>query len=104
MAQIPDSVAQSIERFLDTVKKQKYLEAAYLYGSYARGTAHAWSDIDLALVSKDFSSDLFEEQLKLRCLAAKMDDRIELKAFTPEDFHSNDPLVFEIQRTGMKIL
>lgn len=33
------------------------LEAAYLYGSFASGSPHADSDIDIALVSKDLGPE-----------------------------------------------
>ncbi len=36
-------------------------------------------------------------------LAALIDDRIEPNPYTPEDFDANDPLVGEIQRTGVRV-
>ncbi len=68
-----------------------------------RGTATEWSDIDVAVVSPDFTGDRFTTQLALMKLAARIDDRIEPRAFTPEDFNANDPLVSAIQHTGMRI-
>jgi len=104
MAEIPAAVMQNLQRFLALVGKRKGIEAAYVYGSQARGAATEWSDIDVAVVSHDFSADLFEERLALMRLAASVDDRIEPHPFTPEDFTSNHPLVAEIQRTGVRIL
>jgi len=62
------------------------LDYAYLFGSHAKGTSNQWSDIDLAIVSPDFSEDLYEERLVLMRLAAEIDDRIEPKPFRPEMF------------------
>jgi predicted nucleotidyltransferase len=31
-----------------------HLRAMFLYGSYAKGTQHEWSDIDVALVADEF--------------------------------------------------
>lgn len=104
MVQIPASIKPSIEKFLLTVQQKKKIEAAYLYGSQAKGTAKEWSDIDLALISNDFSTDLYDEQLHLMQLAAKIDDRIEPRVFLPGDFNLNDPLAAEIQQTGIRIL
>jgi predicted nucleotidyltransferase len=40
-------------------KNQIHIQQAILFGSYAKGTAKEWSDIDLALVSEDFSGIRF---------------------------------------------
>jgi hypothetical protein len=37
-------------------------------------------------------------------LAAQVDDRIEPAPFTPEGFIPSDPLVSEIQRTGVRLI
>jgi len=36
-------------------------------------------------------------------LVAQMDNRMELRAFTPENFDINNPLVSAIQDTGIRI-
>ncbi len=79
------------------------LRSCYLYGSYSKGTATAWSDIDLAIVSPDFSQNLFEDQIRLLRLAAQIDDRIEARPFTPDRFNMNEPLVYEILQSGLKV-
>ena len=103
MAQISDNVIQSLERFLDAVRQVRCVEAAYLYGSQAKGTANEWSDIDVAVISPDFAIDLFEERLLLMRLAARIDDRIEPHPFRPEDFQASSPLASDIQRTGVRV-
>jgi predicted nucleotidyltransferase len=95
---------ESLRRFLMVVQRRQRLEAAYLYGSQVKGTATAWSDIDVALVSPDFSADRFVERLNLMRLAAQVDDRIEPHPFTPQDFNPTNPVVNEIQRTGIRVL
>jgi uncharacterized protein len=103
MAKIRDDVEQSIDRFLQALRGQKRIEGAYLYGSQVRGGASEWSDIDLAVVSADFSDDLFEERIVLMRLAAEIDDRIEPWPFTPDRFDSSDPLAHEIRRSGIQL-
>ena len=93
----------SVERFLALVRRRLRVEAAYLYGSQAAGSARPWSDIDVAVVSPDFSEDLFEERVILMQWAAAIDDRIEPQPFTPERFGPNDPLASEISRTGIRL-
>lgn len=92
----------NIKLYLLSVNKTKRVKSAYLYGSYARGAAKDWSDIDLAIISPDFG-DMFEERLELMRLAVSMDDRIEPHPFRPEEFNDNQPLASEIRRTGIAI-
>lgn len=104
MAQIAPDVIASVERFLAAVRRRLRIDAAYLYGSQAVGSAHPWSDIDVAIVSPDFSDDLFEERVALMQSAAEIDDRIEPQPFTPDRFGPNDPLANEISRSGLRLI
>jgi predicted nucleotidyltransferase len=104
MDQVPVAIAPSIERFVAALRRQRRLKAVYLYRSYASGKAGEWSDIDVAVVSPDFSKDRFQEQVKLLRLAARIDDRIEPRPFRPEDFSEIDPLSSEIRRHGIRLL
>jgi len=45
------------------------VEVLWLYGSHAKGTSHAGSDIDLAVVFKDWQEDIIERRLKSELLA-----------------------------------
>ena len=65
MAQIAADVLASVERFLAVVCQRLRVEAAYLYGSQVVGSARPWSDIDVAVISPDFSDDLFQERVNL---------------------------------------
>ncbi len=103
MAQVATDIEHSVKRFLAALKQRKKINMAYVYGSQAKGKAKEWSDIDVAIVSSDFSADFFEERLALMRLASQIDDRIEPWPFTPETFISNDPLVNEIKRTGVRV-
>lgn len=103
MVKIPSSVKDSVQRFLSEVSRRYQIQAAYLYGSQTKGRATSWSDIDVAVVSSDFSDDLFEERLVLMHLAASIDDRIEPCPFTEETFNESDPLASEIQQHGLRV-
>lgn len=104
MAERNDEVKKIVTYFLDEVRKKYSIDRAYLYGSFAKGTSNKWSDIDIAIISPDFSDDLFEERLNLMQLAASIDDRIEPKPFKRELFVRNDPLVDEIQKNGIQFI
>lgn len=104
MAQIAPDVITSVERFLAVVRERLRVEAAYLYGSQTTGSARPWSDIDVAVISPDFSDDLFQDRIAMMQWAAEIDDRIEPQPFTPDRFGPNDPLASEISRTGVRLV
>ena len=99
-----DDVRKIVRHFLYEIQKTHKVELAFLYGSYAKGLANEWSDIDIAIVSPDFSDDLLEERLALTKLAIPIDDRIEPKPFNMRSFDPNDPLVYEIIKNGIQLV
>jgi len=76
----------------------------YLYGSYAQGNYKKDSDIDLAIVSNDFSGDVIDDQLLLMKLRRKVDTRIEPHPFVEEEFSMDNPFVKTIIETGEEII
>lgn len=79
------------------------LQAAYLFGSYAKGTARADSDIDVALVSPDFSGWV-DDLEKIRSALLSRDIRIETVRFRPDTFRDENPLAWEVKRTGISLI
>ena len=58
----------------------------YLYGSYAHGRSHEGSDIDLIVVSPDFSKFGLRKRLELLGLAAgRIMEPIQAYGITPEE-------------------
>ncbi len=104
MAENNDDLNKIIKSFLDEIQKKYRIENAYLYGSFAKGTFNRWSDIDIAIISPDFSDDPFQDRLLLMKLASKIDDRIEPRPFKKGRFNRNDPLVYEIQKNGIPLI
>lgn len=56
-------------QLIQLAKAHDDLELLWLYGSYAKGNAHAKSDIDLAVVFKIWESDIIERRLRPELLA-----------------------------------
>jgi len=78
-----------------------------LYGSYAVKKNRVDSDIDIAVVSRDFGFDRFEEGSNLNYLASKVDHRIEAVPISLDDYLSSEnisPLMHEITSKGIVIL
>lgn len=92
MTEISAAVQNSVTEFLAVAAKDWLITAAYLYGSEPRGQAGPWSDIDIAVIFPDFAANLFAAQLALLQLAAKVDERLEPHAFTPNSFTPTNPL------------
>jgi len=104
MAERNDSLNKIIRKFLEEIKKKYKLDGVYLYGSFAKGTFNKWSDIDIAIISQDFSDNPFEDRLLLMRIASTIDDRIEPRPFKKGLFNRNDPLVDEIQKNGIQLI
>jgi len=82
---------------------QKYnLIKVILFGSYAKGNFHEESDIDIAVVFKDFNN-IIEMQVELMRLRRKIDSRIEPHPFRESDFNISNPIVNEIIKYGQEI-
>lgn len=73
-----------------------------LFGSFAKGNFHEYSDIDLAIVLKDFNN-LIETQVDLMRLSRKIDTRIEPHPYRERDFIIDNPVVSEILTHGKRI-
>ena len=75
---------------------------AVIFGSHARGTAGADSDIDVLIVSPQFDEDRFGAEPVLWRLTRKVDPRIEPVPVGEREFagESRSPLVDEAKRTG----
>jgi uncharacterized protein len=75
-----ERVVASIKRYLRTLQSEFGLDAraAVLFGSYARGGADEWSDIDLVVLAGRFDREITRQDVELLWwVAAKTDSRIE---------------------------
>ncbi|NPA36956.1 MAG: nucleotidyltransferase domain-containing protein [Chlorobi bacterium] len=70
-----------------------------LFGSYAKGVSHSNSDIDIAVILKDYDN-LFDIQVELMKLRRKIDTRIEPHPIKESEFNDNSPLFLEIKKYG----
>jgi predicted nucleotidyltransferase len=96
---------RNAQSFIETLERHNiHIEVAYLFGSYARGTAHRYSDIDLALVSPTFSGVRFSDTELIIQNTPSTFFLIEPHPFRPEDFTEENPFVREILHTGVRIV
>ncbi len=85
------------------VKNKIAVNKIILYGSYARGTPRAHSDIDIAVISPSFKGKkMIEIQAELAKIFSKYLSIVKIVGYSTEDFRSAEPETFigEIKRTG----
>ena len=96
-------IMESIKKYIEKISQYYKIEAIILFGSYAKGTENEDSDIDIAIISSDFS-DIIEDGAKLIGLTWKIDTRIEPHPITTEDYQDvSNPFVREVVDTGIKV-
>lgn len=77
-------------------------ERLILFGSYAKGNVHAYSDVDVAVWSPAFSGE-FEDFEKVQ-LVLKNYPKIQVKLYPSFANENNfDPFIEEIKRTGVVV-
>lgn len=100
---IDSRIMESIKKYREKISQYYRIEAIILFGSYAKGTENEDSDIDIAIISSDFS-DIIEDGAKLIGLTWKIDTRIEPHPITTEDYQKvSNPFVREVVDTGIKV-
>ncbi len=90
------------EKYIDSISSRYNICQAILFGSFAKGTNHEDSDIDIAVII-DHVSDIIDTQIDLMKLRRNIDLRIEPHPFMTSDFNSNNPVANEILKYGLII-
>ena len=90
------------QQYADAVKEKYNCSKIILFGSYAKGNPSKDSDIDIAVVVKDYSN-LLDIQLELMRLRRKIDSRIEPHPFRESEFELSHPMANEIIEYGQEV-
>ena len=86
-----DIVRRAIERLQQAIHVQRVI----LFGSHVKGEADAWSDVDLAVISPDFSRMRHRKVMDLLVeVALAVDPSVELQPYTPRDLREARPTNF----------
>ena len=102
--EINKEIADIVDKYIAIVKENYDVVAIILFGSYAKGTEHEDSDIDIAVVTDDIKTDKFDEEVKLTLLRRKIDSRIEPHIIKVEDYENDEtPFIVEVKTTGIKV-
>ena len=101
---ISREIMESIKKYIEKISQYYKIEAIILFGSYAKGTNHEDSDIDIAVITDDIKTDRFDEEINLMQLRWDIDLRIEPHIISISDYENNEtPFVVEVKNTGIKV-
>ncbi len=102
---IDKEIMDVIEKYIKVILENYKVKAIILFGSYAKGTNHKDSDIDIAIITDDIKcEDVFEEQLNLKKLRRNIDYRIEPHLIEVDDYDKiSTPFIQEVIDTGIKV-
>jgi predicted nucleotidyltransferase len=99
-----NAVIEIVGNYAQEIEAQGvHLRTAILFGSFAKGTQHEWSDIDVALVADEFTGLPSDYDLFSYVGIKKPYIRIEAHTYPTEYFLDGDPFINEIKKTGITI-
>lgn len=105
MDKIPIKIHRLLKKYVEQLEKNGIpIRQAVLFGSYAAGGSHEWSDIDIALVSDVFEGMRIKDRNKIRKITLDISTDLSPLPFRPEDFTPEDPFVREILEHGINIV
>lgn len=95
-------VVKVAHEYAKAVAENYPYERMILFGSFVKGHAHEDSDIDIAVIFKDYDESL-DMQLQLMRMTRKVDSRIEPHPFRESEFNFSNPLASEILKYGEQV-
>ena len=105
MAEVSPYIVELVYKLIEESKKFNInISKVILFGSQIKGTAHEWSDIDLAVVSDDFQGIRFYDNQKIMRAKLNTSYDLEIHPYRPEDFTEDNPFVQEILSHGIRIV
>ena len=105
MAEIPIGIKQALDNYLANLAHYYHLNHIILFGSWAKGTPHQDSDIDLAIFSSD-ATDENRLEIMADCLLKSMPYKLDIQplVYPLADYTSdNDFIQEEIIARGIEI-
>ena len=97
-----NAIKQATDFILDCLNNGISIEKAILFGSVTKNEQRETSDIDIALISNQFTKNFIYNNR----LTSKINIRyplIEVHHFNSDYFRNGDPLINEITATGFEI-
>jgi predicted nucleotidyltransferase len=101
-----NAVIEIVRNYANEIESRGvHLRSVILYGSFAKGMQHEWSDIDVALVADEFTGFTFNDKKLFPYIGIKKPYiRIEAKTYPTDYFREGDPFIDIIKKEGIEIL
>lgn len=100
---LPKKVKEDVINYINVLKDDKLpIKKVIVFGSRARRNARGDSDIDVCIISPKFKNN-FEALHYLLMKSYQVKALIEPHPYHPKNFIDDDPLVWEIKKTGITI-
>jgi len=82
-----------------------FVDRIILYGSHVSGKARPDSDIDVAVISRNFGKDRVEEGMALFRIAGAISSLLEPVPISVKAFEKDTwiPLIYEIKKKGIEV-
>lgn len=104
MDRIPESIQKIIEDYVMKLSKVIPIEKVIIFGSYAKGNSHEYSDVDIAIFSDYFKNMSRVDGIYFLLLnAMDYDIDIEPQPFTIDEYNQPIGIVSEIVKTGIEL-
>ena len=105
MASEKDIVINKAKSFIDLLQKNGIdVSEAYLFGSVTKGVTDENSDIDVAIVSRNFGGLPYYDIKKISRYRREVDLRLEIHPFSLNDIEDSPPLFFvKIKKEGIRL-
>jgi len=99
------AVEEEAKHYANEVRRHLPVDKVYLFGSYAKGTADALSDVDICFFLRDYGGkERVEVGIYLLRIARGYKAYFEPLVFETSEIELNNPFVNEILHTGLEIV
>ncbi len=100
---LSEKVKKDVREYINVLKKDKLpIKRVIVFGSQTKRMTHKGSDIDVCIISPKFK-DSFDALHYLLMKSYEVKGLIEPHPYHPKDFVNEDPLVWEIKKTGIAV-
>jgi predicted nucleotidyltransferase len=106
MAQTRDEIVVQLQKLFLELKRKHDIRAAYLFGSFARGSQRDYSDVDIAVVLGSFrNGSPFDERFEIFHEVQQHNALFEVVCVGEKEFEADEGMLIRlIKREGLRIL
>jgi len=96
-------IMADVQNFLKEIGKRYNIDAVYIFGSHAKGTTHKWSDVDVAVISRDVKNRI-DDLVEMLMIADRYETYIHPHPYNADDFNTGKYIIAgDILRTGIRV-